>query len=212
MTEQPPERSDFNQRKERVRKLRQSVKRNQADAVQRDLDALRSCPAEALLGSTAGLALNVWQNSVAEARLVVIEELERMAEALGLPFDKAATRLAEMSLAGQLSPEVQEALKTAKMAKRKSISISKSQLLKWRQVARAGLREIAPKVPEFAHPPEELEWRKALFALILERRDMTLDGAVKELRARGHHIRYKAARVFVRRLAGRFQTPPQPSK
>ncbi len=107
----------------------------------------------------APLELKGWQAEVRDARLVVLQAVERMIRVDGKPM-RAMRRFVEMALVGELNEQLAKAVALANHRKASRAALSLGTLRRWRDMHRAsGPDALAPlpskapaPYPEWLHP------------------------------------------------------------
>jgi hypothetical protein len=143
--------------------------------------------------------LNQRQQLVAEARLAVVREVERLQLELG-SFWAAAARLEKLSKKGSLQDALQTKIQTANIRshQRPGIGVSASVLYKWHKLSAMGLEALAPAEGWNNALPD---WVRPLFDLLGAMDKPSVNLAAKALRKKGYSSDPKRAKQYVRMVA-----------
>lgn len=127
--------------------------------------------------SSAG-QLNSWQREVASARKAILDELRRVAAAVGV--NRAIGQVVKLAGAGALSEHLQGLVRVANARRGESRTLSSTSIFKWmRDEAKRGFAGLAPAAPNDEHAVPA--WAPALLKLYQKPQKHALSYCVDEL-------------------------------
>lgn len=194
---------DLNDQFRRLRNLRNQVNSDGQRRRQTDIDLVLA-NMDVFRRPEPQIQLTQWQQSVAEARLALLNEVaDIQVEPEG--FFAAATRFVQQLRAGELSKPIvaMVALANSRANEKNVTTVAVSTLCRWQSQYNSDLRSLAPAVAWNNAVPE---WVQPMFELWKSMEKPTLKGVVVKLQENGVGADLKRAKQYIKQLADRIRS------